>query len=219
MYSRKVKIVFAFMAFLMSVGYALLILSNVPSFRTAFGGGGSGRDSTKSAVSQAEDKVAKDHCAPGVKGHIKSECVDNLQTIAAGYGTLSQPDQGSTQTVPDAQHDTDKMVEAYKLAVEIDPNNKDLSAAYGAALTQTGHSKDAEPVFEKLLKSASDQPDYYLGLAQAAQSAGDTATAKTTLQTFLKKFPDDANASTAQDQLDQLNHPQSSGSSPISVGG
>ena len=66
------------------------------------------------------------------------------------------------------------------------------------------HRRQAVDAYKKIAKLQPNDPNIQLELAQAAQQAGDAATAIAAYTTFLKLAPDDPNASIVKQQLKQL---------------
>ena len=76
-----------------------------------------------------------------------------------------------------------------------------LQSLYGAAQAAASAAVDA---YKQLAALSPKDPNVQLELAQAAQQAGDSATAILAFETFLKLAPDDPNAPIVKAQLKQL---------------
>jgi Flp pilus assembly protein TadD len=83
-----------------------------------------------------------------------------------------------------------------------------LTEAYNAA---TAAANGAVSTYKKIVAIEKDDPNVQLELAQAAESAGDTASAITAYEAFLKLAPDDSSASIVKNRLKQLK-PSTTGS-------
>jgi tetratricopeptide (TPR) repeat protein len=86
--------------------------------------------------------------------------------------------------------------------------DQELSAAYGEI--QDASSK-AIAAYAKIVAAQPTDPAVRLELAQAAQSAGDTATAITAYEAFLRLAPDDPTAPEVERLLKQLRRSASAG--------
>ena len=64
--------------------------------------------------------------------------------------------------------------------------------------------QDAKATYERIAKLAPDDPTVQIGLAQAAQQAGDTQTAIKAYERFLELAPDDASAGIVKETLKEL---------------
>lgn len=76
-----------------------------------------------------------------------------------------------------------------------------LTEAYGDA---TAAATASVATYKKIAAIEKDDPNVQIELAQAAESAGDTATAITAYETFLTLAPEDSSAALVKDRLKQL---------------
>ena len=79
--------------------------------------------------------------------------------------------------------------------------SQEVNEAYGRA--QSSYQK-AEQTYERLVVLTPRDPNVQFELAQAAQQAGDTATAIASYERFLELAPDDPNAEIVREQVKQL---------------
>lgn len=214
MYSRKVKAVFAFMVFLMAVGYLVLVLNSFPGFTNLFTGAQSGDGATKSLIADAQKTVDKYNCQAGMKpGPARTKCKRALEDIGSGYQTLSQPTDAAGTQPKDAQRNIDKSIEAFTLLVAIDPKSTTSKQALATAYTNGGKYELAMPLYKQLAAADPSNDLYLFAFAQTAAQANKKDVAIASFKKYLKLFPDSANTDNAKQALDALKNPQS-GSAP-----
>lgn len=196
--SPFVKIVIWIMIFLMSVGFAALVIVPFAGNSSLFGGGGDDRSATQELLQEARSDVKKDDCANPKKypaGKRLKRCKVAIGDLAAAYRTLATPPdpQGPDDEVEvpkDAKDNTRKATEMYKLLYDLDPKDRDSIQDLAGWYRDQGKAEESIPLWETLVKRYPDQPDYVLSLAGAQQGAGKTDEAKATFRSFLTKFPD-----------------------------
>lgn len=211
MYSRSTRIIFSFMAFVMGVGYIVLVLSGVPSFQQAFSPSGSARGFTQKQLEGARATVDRLGCREGMRNRgAVSRCVGALEDMAAAYRALATPEDDATEAVPNADHYLDRMLSAYRLRAQLKPDDLEIQSDYAGALAQMGKPKEALLIFRDLSQREPDDADYAAAYADTAQSAGESSEATRAWKSFIKRFPNDANVESAREQLKTLKEQPSS---------
>lgn len=87
-----------------------------------------------------------------------------------------------------------------------------VASTYTEAITEAYNDASAAAsasvaTYKKIAAIEKDDPNVQIELAQAAESAGDTATAITAYETFLKLAPEDSSAALVKDRLAELKPP------------
>jgi tetratricopeptide (TPR) repeat protein len=203
--SLFVKIVIWLMVFLMSVGFAALVIS--PFAGGSLFGGSSGREATEELVDEARADVKKHDCADEdakLTGKQLAACKDALQQLAAAYTTLAQPDEGATELPRDYQRNIDRAGDAYKRLYEIDKSDEDGTALYAGFLRDSGKTQESVDLWTVLVKQHPKNEDYLLNQAGGQQQLGDLDQAIATLQTYVKRFPDSGQIGTIKDEIKAL---------------
>jgi len=220
-YSRKVKAVFIFMVFLMSVGFLALILSSFPAFTNLISGSGGGTGSTQRIVDGAQKVIDQQHCKAGMPaGPARNKCKTALEDMGAGYQTLSQPTDPTATSLPvDAERNITKEVEAFQLLVAIVPKDKDSQQRLANAYMQVGKYAQAMPLYQSLTQQDPSNDLYLYAYARAAEGAGKKPEALKAYQQYVKLFPDESNAAAASAAIKSIQNPQSAAGAVGAPGG
>lgn len=214
--SLFVKLVIWLMIFLMSIGFAALVISPFVGNISLFGGG-DGTNATQELLDESRAKVEKDHCVDAkekITGARLKRCQSALRDVAASYTSLATPADGATEVPRDSKRNYARAGDAYKALYELDESNLENAALYAGYLRDSGDSKNAVKLWTKLVKADPENEDYLLQQAGAYEQAGDTDKAIATLRTFIKRFPDSGQISSIKDQIKSLQDKKSSGGLP-----
>ena len=203
--STFVKFVIWFMVFLMSVGFAALVIA--PFAGTSFIGGNSGRKATEKLVTEARADVKKYDCANEdaklTKAQVKG-CKEALSQLASAYTTLASPEDGAQELPRDGQRNIERAGDAFKRLYEIDSADSQNAALYAGYLRDTGKPDQALKIWTLLVKDNPRNEDYLLQQAGAYQQMQDTDEAIKTLQLYIKRFPDSGQLKTIKDEIKNL---------------
>lgn len=225
--SLFVKIVIWFMVFLMSVGFAALVIA--PFAGTSMFGGGGGREATEELVAEARQQVAKDDCADEdtkPTGAKLERCKEALAQLASAYTTLAQPDEVANPEEQELPRDYERNIEragdAFERLYEIDPSDEDNAALYAGYLRDVGKPEQALDIWTELAKENPKNEDYLLQKAGAHQQTGDIEQAIATLRQYVRRFPDSGQIETIREEiksLEEQQEQQAAGGAPGGAGG
>lgn len=216
MYGRTTKIFFGFMAFVMVVGYPVLLLTALPSFQSMFLGQQTAQGATQSQVEDNREKVLELDCGSKTnppKGKRLKDCKRALQDLGSAYQTLASgtdEQQLTGEFPPNAERDLDKSLEAFKLLVAIDPDDAESQEYLATSYSAQGLSARALPIFTKLVKEDPGNVQFVFAKANAAQGAGKTELALATYRRVIKLAPEDELAEIAREAIDQIENPEPS---------
>lgn len=215
MYSWKVKSVMIAMVFLMTVGFAVLII------QPFIGGGlnsGDPNKATRQIIDEARTVVQKHSCEKGMKpGAERTKCKQALLDLGSGYSTLAAPDPTTNEQPEGAKAYQSKALESLRLLYAIDPTDKTSIEQLAREYMVQNKSKDALPLYRSLATKYPAETDYMLAWAQAAQAANQTDEAKRIYRKIIAVAPEDGNADIARDALKQIKQQASQGNN-ISLG-
>jgi tetratricopeptide (TPR) repeat protein len=223
--STFVKIVIWFMVFLMSAGFAALVISPFAQNLSLFGGN-SGRGATKDLVDEARGDLKKDHCdstKDKPTGKRLARCQEAYKQLGSSYITLSQPAPDETTPPRDSKRNMTRAGEAYRALYELDKTNAENAAIYAGYLRDAGKSALSLEIFTALVKAHPNNQDYLLQQAGAYESANQLDKAIEAFQLFIKKFPDDGQVDSVKDEISSLRQQQleqtkqGSSAAPVSV--
>jgi tetratricopeptide (TPR) repeat protein len=223
--STFVKIVIWFMVFLMSAGFAALVISPFASNLSIFGGS-NGRSATKDLVTEARADIKKDHCDSTTDkptGKRLARCEEAYKQLGSSYTTLSQPTGTETTPPRDSKRNTARAGEAYRALYELDKNNAENAAIYAGYLRDTQKTTQALEIFTALVKAHPNNQDYLLQQAGAYESSNQLDKAIEAFQLFIKRFPDDGQVSSVKDEIKALRKQQidqtkqNSSAAPVTV--
>jgi hypothetical protein len=209
--SPFVKLVIWLMIFLMSVGFAALVISPFLGGGSLFGGGDNGRDATRKIVTEARADAQKDHCTdtkPRPTGKRLHRCEDALGRLASSYMTLATPAQGETEAPRDSKRNLDRAEHAWRALYELDPTNEENTARYAGFLRDSGKPDQALKLWQRLVKQHPKNEEYLLQLAGAYQQTNALDQAIATFRLFIKRFPDSGDVQTAKDQIKAIQDQQ-----------
>lgn len=228
--SLFVKVVVWFMVFLMSVGFAALVVA--PFAGSSLFGGGGGRKATEKLVAEAREDVARDDCADEdakPTGARLERCKEALAQLASAYTTLAQPDEVTSpdqepELPRDYQRNIDRAGDAFKRLYEIDTTDEDNAALYAGYLRDTGKPDRALEIWTKLAKENPKNEDYLLQKAGAHQQLGDVDEAIATLRQYVRRFPDSGQVDNIREEIRNLEKQQEeqaaggpAGAAPITI--
>ena len=214
--SPFVKFVIWFMIFLMSIGFAALVIAPFLGGTSLFGGGGTG--ATEQQLEDARKEVRDNKCAEDGRKFTDKQadtCRDALVSVAQAYRTLATPDADDTDYPKGYKQNLRRGLDAYRDAYLIDPTNAETAQDYAGYLQdlaglgiETTGTADAIKVLEPLVKANPKDEDLLKNLAnaQANSSAYDEAIASYTL--FIKRFPNSGQVQTIKDTITQLKDAQ-----------
>jgi tetratricopeptide (TPR) repeat protein len=213
------------MAFVMVFGYPLLLLTAIPSFQQIFLGQQSAQGATQGNVDDAREQVVKLRCGSKKPptGDRLDDCKKALEELGAGYQALSYPsseEQAAGEFPPNSEQNLEKSLEAFKLLVQVDPDDEESQEFLAGAYSQQQMYSQAMPIYQSLLEDDPDNADLVYALANSAQASGDTEQAIASYKRFVKLAPEDQRAETAQETIKELENPEAAqgGNLPISVG-
>jgi tetratricopeptide (TPR) repeat protein len=224
--STFVKVVIWFMVFLMSVGFAALVIA--PFAGQSFTGDASGRKATEKLVTEARADIKANDCA-NEDAKLSSKqvklCKEALKQLASAYTTLASPEDGAQELPRDGQRNIERAGDAFRRLYVIDKSDDDNAALYAGYLRDTGKPDEALKIWTLLVKANPRNEDYLLQQAGAFQQQQDTDQAIKTLQLYVKRFPDSGQLQTIKDEIQNLKDQQkeaangggNAGDLPISV--
>jgi tetratricopeptide (TPR) repeat protein len=208
-----VKFVIWFMIFLMSVGFAALVVTPFLGGTTLFGGG-SGDSATQKQLDEARSDVRKHKCADAkqtVTTKQKDTCRDALITVAQAYRTLATPDADATDYPKGYKQNLSRAEDAYRDAYELDTTDADTAQDFAALLQElqgvgvdTDGTAQAVKILQPLVKGDPKNEDLLTSLAQAQSSASDYDGAIASYTSFLKLFPNSGQVDTIKTTITQL---------------
>ncbi|MCW2928399.1 MAG: Tetratricopeptide repeat [Thermoleophilia bacterium] len=204
--SLFVKVTIWFMIFLMSAGFVALVIAPFAGSFSLFGDS-SGRGATQELVDESRAEVRKDDCTdtkPAITGARLKRCKSSLRSLAAAYGTLSQPQEGDTEAPRNAKRNLERAGDAYRQLYELDPADDENAATYAAYLRDSGKAEQSLEIFTTLVKRNPQNEDYLLAQASAYQAANKLDEAIATLRAFLKKFPESGQVEAIKEQIKTL---------------
>jgi tetratricopeptide (TPR) repeat protein len=225
--SPFVKIVIWLMIFLMSIGFAALVISPFVQQSSLFGGSGSGRDATKELVKEARADIKKDDCTdtkPAITGKRLDRCKDAYQRLASSYTTLASPDPDTPTEQPrDAKRNIERAGDAWRALYELDTKDEESASRYAGYLRDTGKSQQSLDLWTKLVNEHPKNEDYMLQQAGAYTQLQQLDKAIATYQLFMKRFPESGQIDQIKEEIKSLKDQQKQqaeggGQSPISVG-
>lgn len=208
-----VKFVIWFMIFLMSVGFAALVISPFLGGTSLFGGN-NGKSGIEDQLDEARADVRTNHCDDAkhtLTAKQTKACRDAFTSVGDLYNTLATPDQGATDYPKGYKENLKRGLEAYRAAYALDPKNSDAAQTYAANLQllaqlqiESTGTADAIKVLEPLVKANPKDEDLLKNLAsaQAANSSYDAAILS--YATFIKRFPNSGQVATIKDTIVQL---------------
>ncbi len=209
LHSKSGKAFFLFMAFIMVIGYPLLLISSLPQAQALFGTGGGPDAATKKQIREATGTVRKYRCdaqgkaAPKSKA-IKSKCKDAFQSLGSGYRTLAYMEEGEEELPRDAYRNLELSLKAYTLLVKIDPEDNDSRGAYAQSLEMQGEYDKARLQYKRLAKDDPQNANYLYALGRTAQNSDKIDEAIDAYSRFIKKAPDDPEVETAREAIKAL---------------
>lgn len=226
MYSRKTKIFFGFMVFVMGIGFPLSLVASFPAFQSLLTGQSTGNDSTRKLIDEAHKVIRQRDCADAAKppkGADLEKCKRALEDLGSGYSVLSQPRDEAGQDIPaDADKNREKSLEAFELLYRIDPTEQDSQRFLALAYQQQGKFERALPIFRLLEKENPEDPDFVFPHALTAQQVpAAKAEAISAFRRFLKMAPDDVRAQQAKDAIKALKQPAGAAGeagAPVNIG-
>jgi tetratricopeptide (TPR) repeat protein len=212
-YGRGTRFFFGFMAFIMILGYPLLLLTNLPSFQSLFLGSSAGASATQRQVDDARVDIRDLKCLekPAPKGDDLRDCKDALRKLGTGYQALATPDQTATTMPQNSTRYTDLSIVAFNDLYNLDKNDDESKQALASAYSNSQDFEKALPLFRELAKEKKDNPDYVGAWAQVAQKANLTAEAITAYRALLKLTTDDTARQDIKDTIKQIQDSQQSG--------
>ncbi len=217
--SLFVKIVIWFMVFLMSVGFAALVIA--PFAGSSFLGGGSGREATEELVTEARETIDANGCdeeGATLSGAKLDTCKEALKQLAS-----ANPEEGAEELTRDYQRNIERAGEAFGRLYEIDKDDDDSAALYAGYLRDTGKSQESLDIWVALVKKNPKNEDYLLQQAGAQQQLGDTDAAIKSLNLYVKRFPDSGQVDNIKEEIKNLRDQQEQqaagggGDLPISI--
>jgi tetratricopeptide (TPR) repeat protein len=225
--SLFVKIVIWFMVFLMSAGFAALVIAPFAGNLSLFGNDG-GRGVTQDQIDEARDDIKQHDCdADGeLKGKTLKACKDAYLQLGTSYLSLATPADGETEAPRDAQRNIKRAGVAYKAMYELDEQDAENAARYAGYLRDTGKTERSLEIFTQLVKAHPKNSDYLLQQAGAYEAASKLDQAIATYRLFIKRFPDDGQVDTIKDQIKALQDQQkeqaaggaAAGTAPVTLG-
>lgn len=202
MYSWKVKAVMIMMVFLMTVGFAVLIIQ--PFLGGGFGGSDPNK-ATRDIIDEARAAVRENDCAKGMPaGKKRDACKEALLDIGSGYSSLAAPDQTTGEAPDGAKAYQSKSLEALRLLYSIDPTDKQGIEQLAAQYMLQSKYTDALPLYRNLATKYADEPDYMFAWGQSAQAAQKNDEAIKAYRLVIKTAPEDAVADSAREAIKQI---------------
>lgn len=204
--SLFVKVVIWFMIFLMSVGFAALVIAPFMSGSSLFGGS-DGRSATEELLQEARADVKRDRCTDEKDvptGKRLDRCKDALLSVGSSYISLASPTQEDPEPPRDSQRNLDRAEDAYRAAYELDTKDADIAARYAGFLRDAGKSQEALDIWTTLVKANPKNEDYLIQKAGAQSQTQDLDGAIATYRLFLKRFPDSGQVEQIKEQIKTL---------------
>jgi tetratricopeptide (TPR) repeat protein len=208
--SPFVKFVIWVMVFLMSIGFAALVIT--PFMSGGLFGSGDGSDATQKLLDEARSDVRTNHCTDTKTEKSKAiikKCREGYMQLGAAYQTLATSSidtNDTTQTAPpkDYQRNIDRAGDAYEAAYKLDVTNDEAAQQYASYLRDAGKYERSIAIWEGLIKRNPKNEDYLIQLAYAQQSNNNLDLAIATYTDFLKKFPDSGQKTSIEEQIADL---------------
>jgi tetratricopeptide (TPR) repeat protein len=224
--STFVKIVIWFMVFLMSAGFAALVIAPFAQNLSVFGGDDGGRGATRELVDEARADIRKDNCADEKKkptGKRLDRCKEAYQNLASSYTTLATPAEGDTAAPRDSKRNLERAHDAWKALYELDPADDESAVRYANSLRESGKTQQSLEIFQKLVKENPKNEDYLLAQAGSYEAIGNTDEAIATYRLFIKRFPESGQIEQIKEQIKNLQEQAKQqaaggGQQPITVG-
>ena len=193
------RVVFAFMAFVMGIGYILLLLQGTPTFN-ALNSSGRGTDVQNKLIADNRELLNDDN---------ERNDTEAYQSLGAAYSSRAQPDPENPDVFDERQsrRDLDKSIESYRLALEKSPKDRDVALSLAQSYLQKGAAGPALEIYAAQVKATPNDSDLLLGYADAAANAGQTDLAITTYERYLKAEPDSPDVDAIKDRIEQLRNP------------
>lgn len=220
------KVIIWLMVFLMSVGFAVLVIQ--PFLGGGGGGGNDVRSTNKKLVDDARETMKEKHCldtktAP--TGATLKACKKALSDMGAGYRNLATPDpnevgpDGVPVTPKDSEVNIDKAQEAFEKLYALDKHDVSSIQTLGSFYRDIGKYDKALPMFALLVKDNPDDPDLLLEQASIAAAATKYDEAIKLYNTAIKRFKDDPDTiDSAKAGIKQVKDQQKQASSGASSG-
>lgn len=214
-----VKIVIWFMVFLMSVGFAALVIT--PFMGNGLFGGGDGRGATEELLEEARADVRSNKCTADKVPAAKQEtCRDAFMQLGSAYQTLAYPsDDTATELPKDSKRNLERAGDAYRAAYELDTKNEDAAKQYGAYLRDQGKYDQSITIWQALVKANPSTEDYLLQLAAAQSQGGKLDPAIATYTSFIKKFPDSGQLDSIREEINNLKQQKKDQAAQAASGG
>lgn len=220
--SPFVKFVIWVMVFLMSIGFAALVITPFMSGGGIFGSG-DGRGATEKLLDEARSDVRKNDCADTKAKKTADEittCRDAYMQLGAAYQTLAVPTDTTATALPkDSQRNVDRAGEAYKAAYELDVLDDDAAQQYASFLRDAQKYDASIKIWEALIKRNPKTEEYVLQLATAQQYNNNLDLAIATYKDFLKKFPDSGQKTSIEEQIVELEQQKKDQAAQQAAGG
>jgi tetratricopeptide (TPR) repeat protein len=205
--SLFVKIVIWLMIFLMSVGFAALVIAPFVQTSSLFGGSGSGHDATKELVKEARADIKKDDCTdtkPPIEGKRLDRCKAAFQSLASSYTTLTRPEEDGGEVPRDAKRNFDRAGDAWRSLYELDKDDEDSAVRYADYLSQAGKSQQSLDLWTKLVNEHPKNEDYLLRQAGVYTQLQQLDKAIATYQLFKKQFPESGQIEQIDEEIKNL---------------
>lgn len=217
--SMFVKIVIWFMVFLMSVGFAALVIT--PFMGNGLFGGGDGRGATEELLDEARADVRSGKCTADKVPAAKQEaCRDALMQLGSAYQTLAYPsDDTATELPKDSKRNLERAGDAYRAAYELDKTNEDAAKQYGAFLRDQGKYDQSITIWQALVKANPGTEDFLLQLAAAQSQGGKLDPAIDTYTSFIKKFPESGQLDSIREEIANLKQQKKDQAAQAAAGG
>lgn len=217
--SLFVKIVIWFMVFLMSVGFAALVIT--PFMGNGLFGGGDGRGATEELLEEARADVRENKCtAEKVPAADQETCRDAFMQLGSAYQTLAYPsDDTATELPKDSKRNLERAGDAYKAAYDLDPTNEDAAKQYGAYLRDQGKFDQSIKIWQALVKANPKSEDYLLQLAAAQSQGNQLDPAIATYTSFVKKFPESGQLESIREEITNLKQQKTDQAAQSAAGG
>lgn len=220
--SPFVKFVIWVMVFLMSIGFAALVITPFMSGGGLFGSN-DGRGATEKLLDEARGDVRKNDCADDKVEKTKakiSTCRDAYMQLGAAYQTLAVPsDTTATELPKDSQRNLDRAGEAYKAAYELDVTDDDATQQYASYLRDSQKYDASIKLWNALIKRNPKTEEYVLQLAFAQESSNNLDLAIATYTDFLKKFPESGQKSSIEEKIIELKQQKKDQAAQQAAGG
>ena len=216
-----VKFVIWFMIFLMSVGFAALVITPFLGGSSLFGND-NGKSATQTQLDEARGDVRKHHCSETGRTFTakeKSTCREALITVAQSYRTLATPEQDATDYPKGYKQNLARAQEAFRDAYELDTTDTETAQDYAAFLVQQNSAASAVPVLQPLVKADPKNEDLLLALAAAQAAANKTDDAIASYTKFTKLFPTSGQVESIKEQINQLKDQKKQAATAGAAGG